>query len=227
MFLGKIDTDLTTSKNLYHTINPNQNLNNDLDGNGNVKQEVEEIMKQHENYLKTQNVDDELEIARRNGNVDEIVKTNNTDTQVQKMIVILNGQNHNKNQNVTEYAMKKNQWPVFDTNDENYVTETSDMTKYPWQLKTTTKNTYPRNFAYHRVTGKPFNKDKNPKAYIAVSVIAPKPINTRSKMNDVTLENQLKELKPWTHSQNLKNMAAIRSRWVIQTDEEKKENYAP
>lgn len=188
------------------------------------------MLKEQKNYLNQLNdksMEDELEIARRNDNTQEIVKTNNTDKQVQKMIVILDGQNKHKMQNTTQNAIKDNKWPVFGNDEANYVTETTDITKYPWQLVKNNKGTYPRNFAYHRVTGKPFNKDKNPKAYIAVSVIAPKPINTRSKNDDITLENELKELKPWTHSQNLKNMAAIRSRWVIQSDEEKKENFAP
>lgn len=219
-----------TSKNLYKSIN--QNANNDIEENTELKHQVDELLKSHRNYLEThkendKSIEEELEIARRNENMNEVVRTNNTDTQVQKMIVILNGQNkHDKNQNLTDNAVKENKWPVFENDDGSYVTENADITKYPWQFKTTNKNTYPRNFAYHRVTGKPFNKDKNPKAYIAVSVIAPKPINTRSKVEDVTLENELKELKPWTHRQNLKNMAAIRSRWVIQTDQ-KKENYAP
>jgi len=75
-----------------------------------------------------------------------------------------------------------------------------------------------KNFAYHRVTGNPLNK--KPKAYIAVSVIAPKSMQSEVKpthMDETILENELKELKPWTHQGNLKNMADIRSNWLIQS----------
>lgn len=88
-----------------------------------------------------------------------------------------------------------------------------------------TKVSYPHNFAYHRVTGKPLyhhtnSNSKGPKAYIAVSVIAPKNPTERDEMN---LENELRQLKPWTHQQNLKNMADIRSKWVIQSSKEREE----
>lgn len=86
-----------------------------------------------------------------------------------------------------------------------------------------TKVSYPHNFAYHRVTGKPLyhhtnSNSKGPKAYIAVSVIAPKNPIERDEMN---LENELRQLKPWTHQQNLRNMADIRSKWVIQSSKER------
>lgn len=141
------------------------------------------------------------------------------------MIAILNAENRRIGQNATKGTIKTNKWPLFE-GETSYATENTGITKFPWELSKTSKNTYPRNFAYHRVTGKPFNKDKNPKAYIAVSVIAPKPINMRTKAEDVSLENELRELKPWTHSQNLKNMEAIRSRWVIQSEENRKK-FAP
>ncbi|XP_017779384.1 PREDICTED: uncharacterized protein LOC108564777 [Nicrophorus vespilloides] len=86
------------------------------------------------------------------------------------------------------------------------------------------KNRY-QHFSYHRVTGNPMQFNKNPKAYIAVSVIAPKPVQRNSE-DDLTLENELKELKPWTHQQNLKNMAQIRSKWIIQSND-RKQLYAP
>lgn len=118
-----------------------------------------------------------------------------------------------------------NEWPKFDdeTNRIKFVNN-NDKTASKYQNKSGTKSTYPKNFSYHRVTGKPFYLNKNPKAYIAVSVIAPKPVNTirsattASISDDLTLENELQQLKPWTHEQNLKNMENIRSRWVIQTD---------
>lgn len=122
------------------------------------------------------------------------------------MVVILNGHNNQdkSNKSRTPEALKANKWPDFDSEKSG--------------------KGFPRNFAYHRVTGKPFNtnnKSKNPKAYIAVSVIAPKPM---AKSEDVSLENELKELKPWTHKQNLRNMAAIRSRWLIQSDDDNDED---
>ncbi|KAG5894671.1 hypothetical protein JTB14_017377 [Gonioctena quinquepunctata] len=126
---------------------------------------------------------------------------------------------------------KGNSWPSFDEDGSSIVkvvninetnTSVGKIPKYTWQTPSKpSKPTYQKNFAYHRVTGKPINLNKNPKAYIAVSVIAPKPTHTRSGQEDVSLENELHQLKPWTHNQNLKNMASIRSRWVIQSEQDK------
>lgn len=132
--------------------------------------------------------------------------------------------------NITNDALKTNQWSygIVNEKEPNLSMDNNEdalTTRYPWNVQTKpAKSAYPRNFAYHRVTGNPLyhnNLNSNPKAYIAVSVIAPKPINERPIDDDMVLENQLRELKPWTHNQNLKNMASIRSRWVIQSDKDK------
>lgn len=99
-----------------------------------------------------------------------------------------------------------NQWPDFQNRDPLL----RDANWVP-----THKSYPPKTFAYHRVTGRPLYLNKNPKAYIAVSVIAQK--STRAKeSDDSTLEKELRQLKPWTHSQNLENMANIRSKWGVQ-----------
>ncbi|KAI4468600.1 hypothetical protein MML48_2g00014078 [Holotrichia oblita] len=137
---------------------------------------------------------------------------------------------YHKTKNTTEEALRNNQWSYGivtnkEPSPEEYNKENSMTTRYPWQGQPKpAKSSFPRNFAYHRVTGNPLyhnNLNNNPKAYIAVSVIAPKPINDRPTDDELILENELRELKPWTHNQNLKNMASIRSRWVIQSDKEK------
>lgn len=154
---------------------------------------------------------------------------------VKKMVVVLNGNKRGKSR--SEGALKSNKWPEFEPEGRIIYKPPSELehqsfetSKYPWQSETKPgSKTYPRNFAYHRVTGHPLyhtNIDKNPKAYIAVSVIAPKPLHSRPQDEDLILENELRQLKPWTHKQNLKNMAAIRSRWVIES-ENNKEPVAP
>nr|XP_023030506.1 uncharacterized protein LOC111518320 [Leptinotarsa decemlineata] len=128
-----------------------------------------------------------------------------------------------------DYDRKNNRWPTFDdgsasvkfVNSNDTKVNGSRAAKTSW-LSKPNRPTYPKNFAYHRVTGKPISLNQSPKAYIAVSVIAPKPANTRSNQEDITLENELRQLKPWTHNQNLQNMASIRSRWVIETEKDKK-----
>ncbi|XP_049825145.1 serine/threonine-protein kinase pakG-like isoform X2 [Aethina tumida] len=99
-------------------------------------------------------------------------------------------------------SFKKEKWPDFE----------KSQPKKPYQNA--------KNFAYHRVTGKPIYLNKNPKAYIAVSVIAPKTKNTAKTVEkdaNLDLEDELKRLKPWTHEQNLKDMETLRSRWLIKS----------
>ncbi|KAJ8963183.1 hypothetical protein NQ318_018648 [Aromia moschata] len=138
---------------------------------------------------------------------------------------------------------KESKWPTFEdeAQDNEYVkfvnntsavstnhTARNDVQKDSWQMQNrSAKSTYPKNFSYHRVTGKPIYLNKNPTAYIAVSVIAPKQINVRSKDEDVTLERQLHQLKPWTRSQNLENTADVRSRWAKRRDEFKTKPIPP
>ncbi|XP_068894301.1 uncharacterized protein [Tenebrio molitor] len=116
--------------------------------------------------------------------------------------------------NKTENFQIHNEWPIFQSG-----LKLNKETPENYRPQSSSQKTYPKTFAYHRVTGRPLYLHKNPKAYIAVSVIAPKPISTRSKDDDLILEKELRQLKPWTHNQNLKNMASLRSRWVIQRDD--------
>lgn len=154
-----------------------------------------------------------------------------------RMIIILDGKTNarssSKKENLTAQATKENAWPEFKESS-TYPTQNKELpaakTLYPWQNRAPNKNPFQRNFgfAYHRVTGKPSAHLSSPElnhrthnAYIAVSVIAPKEHYDRK---DKLLENQLRQLKPWNHNQNLKNMATIRSNWVIQNDENDGEN---
>uniref|UniRef100_A0A6P7FRV5 Uncharacterized protein LOC114333350 n=1 Tax=Diabrotica virgifera virgifera TaxID=50390 RepID=A0A6P7FRV5_DIAVI len=125
-------------------------------------------------------------------------------------------------------------WPNFDESDNNVkfvnssytkLNETQSQNLVEKAKNKTSKSAYPKNFTYHRVTGKPDSTSKNPKAYIAVSIIAPKtaPEDTNSKQSDeVTLENELHQLKPWSHVQNLKNMESIRSKWHAKKNQKKR-----
>lgn len=55
-----------------------------------------------------------------------------------------------------------------------------------------------RGFEYRVVTDRPLHHHSNgQKAYIAVSLIAPKPIEADE--DDMVLENELRQLKPWPH----------------------------
>ncbi|CAH0550505.1 unnamed protein product [Brassicogethes aeneus] len=117
-----------------------------------------------------------------------------------------------------EQKIKTNKWPNFD------ILEKPENEKEDKPLQNDLKQlkpSYPKNFAYHRVTGKPiYLNNKNAKAYIAVSVIAPK-IKTE---DEVALENELRQLKPWSHQENVNNMENLRSNWLIHQKEKKKEN---
>ncbi|KAL1512735.1 hypothetical protein ABEB36_002275 [Hypothenemus hampei] len=76
-------------------------------------------------------------------------------------------------------------WPVFD----DPIEETS---KIP--TKSEEKTSYQKNFAYHKVTGKPAHLKKYPSAYIAVSAISPRPAQSEENF---LLESELHRLKPW------------------------------
>ncbi|XP_044745998.1 uncharacterized protein LOC123307665 isoform X2 [Coccinella septempunctata] len=120
------------------------------------------------------------------------------------------------------------EWPTFGNEDSKVTFVNKDLSsnnpldhnKLPSPDLSTTK-AYPKYFSYHRVTGKPIFINRNPKAYVAVSVVAPKSPETRTD-EDLELEHELRQLKPWTHSQNLRNMESIRSRWIIDTSKENK-----
>lgn len=96
-------------------------------------------------------------------------------------------------------------WPKFPTNSPsvNFILNTPTVSPIKDSNLGLAK-TYPKYFSYHRVTGKPFvNKDT--KAYIAVSV---KTGSEEESSEDLELEHELRQLKPWTKSkyQNLKSV---------------------
>ncbi|KAH1007973.1 hypothetical protein HUJ04_005136 [Dendroctonus ponderosae] len=85
-------------------------------------------------------------------------------------------------------------WPTFDDIQD---TTSSGIEKIETTHKIDEKyndKTYQKNFAYHKVTGKPTHLKKNPTAYIAVSAISPKPSESEE---DFLLETELHQLKPW------------------------------
>ncbi|XP_044264543.1 uncharacterized protein LOC123011250 [Tribolium madens] len=114
------------------------------------------------------------------------------------------------------------EWTDFQTKMKDKLGFLNTIPPDSYHLRNNQYKPIPKTFAYQRVTGRPMYLQKNPKAYIAVSVIAPKYINSGTKDEDLILEKELRQLKPWTHDQNLKNMASIRSRWVIQREDTKK-----
>lgn len=128
--------------------------------------------------------------------------------------------------NTVASTIPPKEWPVFD-NEESKVTfvnkDFTDIVNHikPIKAETSTTKAYPKYFSYHRVTGKPIFINRNPKAYVAVSVVAPKTPEVHTD-EDLELEHELRQLKPWTHSQNLRNMESIRSRWIIDTSKENK-----
>lgn len=207
----KIDKDLSTSKKLLDRL-----------------QSPTRPPSRHDHVL-----EDQLDDARQQENKRVVTKMtknqlidNNTDatneSEAQKLTIILKG--HGR------HEPKTNRWSVKSNSSKNDTSTTATMstTEHPWRIRQRTP--YIRNLAYHRVTGNPVpyrpGMGSNPKAYIAVSVIAPKRASTRTPDDgdvddQVMLENELRQLKPWTHDQNLKNMASLRSRWVIRSDDSK------
>ncbi|CAG9829457.1 unnamed protein product [Diabrotica balteata] len=166
------------------------------------------------------------------------ILTNNLETSTFGPTLSTKKQNISTNYNRTLKIKKKLEeelpWPNFDESDNNVkfvnssytkLNETQSQNLMEKAKNKTSKSAYPKNFTYHRVTGKPDSTSKNPKAYIAVSIIAPKSASkdTNSKQSDeeVTLENELHQLKPWSHVQNLKNMESIRSKWHVKKNQKK------
>ncbi|GJQ66451.1 hypothetical protein Trydic_g4451 [Trypoxylus dichotomus] len=216
--LQKIDNDLMTSKKIISEMDTTSSEKSVTENNVESNKGIEINKKFSSDKEGKHSINKEM--ARQNK-----TKLNNTEV-AQAELVELNDSYH-KPKNISQKALKTNQWTygiVTNVVPDSSVDQREDsFSRYQAQTKPM-KSSFPRNFAYHRVTGNPLyhnNINNNPKAYIAVSVIAPKPINDRPTDEDLVLENELRELKPWTHNQNLKNMASIRSRWVIQSDKEK------
>ena len=207
----KIDKDLSTSKKLLDRF-----------------QNPARPPSHHDHTLK-----DQLDDARQQENKRVVTKItqdqsidNNTDTtnesEAQKLTIILKGRGRHES--------RTNRWSLKldSSKNDTSTTAATSTTEQPWRIRQRTP--YIRNLAYHRVTGNPVpyrpGMGSNPKAYIAVSVIAPKRASTRTPDggdadDEIMLENELRQLKPWTHDQNLKNMASLRSRWVIRSDDSK------
>ncbi|XP_066257122.1 uncharacterized protein [Euwallacea similis] len=89
-------------------------------------------------------------------------------------------------------------WPTFDDIEDDYPTSSTKPEAHSYSEK----STYQKNFAYHKVTGKPAHLKKNPRAYISVSAVAPKPSETE---DDYMLETELHQLKPWKNKQHSNN----------------------
>lgn len=208
--LQKIDNDLLTSKKLFDSI---QNSIEDIDNFSSISRYVK-------NEVNTTKQDVEnVTIARNNANTTEHSDNSKiNDDKIQKMVVILNDKKQKPSTAHIDEALKSNRWPDFQSEGKVVYKPNSDNSRYQWQSGLNSESkTYPRNFAYHRVTGNPLyhsNFDKNPKAYIAVSVIAPKPLHSRSQEEDLILENELRQLKPWTKKQNHNSMREINTRWL-------------
>lgn len=143
--------------------------------------------------------------------------------EVQKLIVLLD--------NEQKYSQRKNDsrnaWP--NLGDEEFSPEKTATTQNifsSWVAnKSVPKNATSRDFefAYHRVTGLPlpyrsnYDKGRVRNAYVAVSVIAPKTRESLDKQDNL-LEEELRQLKPWTHEENLSKMENIRKKWFIRSD---------
>ncbi|XP_050294916.1 uncharacterized protein LOC126735066 isoform X2 [Anthonomus grandis grandis] len=86
-----------------------------------------------------------------------------------------------------------NKWPNFDDVEENTVPTYTEAFKK--DEKFSERFQYQKNFAYHKVTGKPAaHLKKTPTAYIAVSAISAK---SSEPKEDFLLETELHQLKPW------------------------------
>ncbi|KAK9869337.1 hypothetical protein WA026_003092 [Henosepilachna vigintioctopunctata] len=174
-----------------------------------------------------------IEASSSQKSTEERKRKKYTQAEINKEVAITsdNGQtdvNTEASTSGTNFASNTREWPQFPNEEQNvqFINMNTSSNHLANQTKSTnigssTTKAYPKYFSYHRVTGKPVFIKKNPTAYVAVSVVAPKSPDVRSN-EDLELEHELRQLKPWTHSQNLKNMESIRSRWVIDNNKERK-----
>ncbi|KAK5647556.1 hypothetical protein RI129_002448 [Pyrocoelia pectoralis] len=227
--LQKIDNDLITSKKLFDSIqNSIEDINNFSSVAHPIANENSSIRRNED--VERLNKSTEHVAVKKQGEVTTDVSNDNSTIELQKMVVILNGDKQRSLPGKSVEALKTNKWPDFEGEGKVVYKPNSDLERqnvdprYNWQSGNTGSKSYPRNFAYHRVTGNPLyhsNLDKNPKAYIAVSVIAPKPLHSRSQEEDLILENELRQLKPWNSNKSFKSMAVGRSRWIAPSDNNK------
>ncbi|KAF5275424.1 hypothetical protein FQA39_LY06881 [Lamprigera yunnana] len=223
--LQKIDNDLMTSRKLFNSI---QNSIEDINNFSSISRlaKIDNLTKSEVTINTSTSLLNNTKIASELKELSDNPKYNNNE--LQKMVVILNEKKQKPTVNREDEALKSNRWPDSQTEGKIVYKPNQDLdrqsfenSKYSWQSDSEGK-TYPRNFAYHRVTGNPLyhtNFDKAPKAYIAVSVIAPKPLHSRTQEEDLILENELRQLKPWTtNKQNYKNAAAVNPRWIVPSE---------
>ncbi|XP_060536027.1 uncharacterized protein LOC132707988 isoform X3 [Cylas formicarius] len=85
-------------------------------------------------------------------------------------------------------------WPRFEESSENSSSVDKDPVSNA-EMKSSEK-TYQKNFAYHKVKGNPTRLKKNTTAYIAVSAVSSRLLNSQSE-EDFALETELQRLKPW------------------------------
>lgn len=132
--------------------------------------------------------------------------------------------------NVTENKLKSNNWPdlygsVRQNHKQDYFAEEVPPIKYqPPQPGAINRNPH-RQFEYRVVTDRPFVHSKTPKAYIAVSVIAPKPMEPQE--DDFFLENELRQLKPWPLRQEYQEAEALQPRWIKKAQQRSDDNKSP
>lgn len=141
------------------------------------------------------------------------IQENTTVGEVQRLIILLDNEEQK-----TKNRTHQKAWPDLDEATKKEPTEKTTENLYPWNKKPPSFSKE-KEFTFHRVTGKPLhyrsNVDKTTarNAYVAVSVIGTK--------NDKVLEDQLHQLKPWNHQDNLNRMETLRKRWFLQPDRQK------
>lgn len=195
-FLGKIDNDIVTSKKLLADLENNE-----------------------EEYSSTSPPDVQTTALPSTINADNL--ENATVSEVQRLIILLdNEEQESKNRNKSK---TNEMWPNLDN-------QKTDDKETAGNDLLTTRNMFWNNkkpnfakekeFLFHRVTGKPLNYRSNydkptaRNAYIAVSVVGP-------KNKDNLLEDELRQLKPWNHQDNLNRMENLRKKWFLQPNRQK------
>lgn len=137
--------------------------------------------------------------------------------------------------NLTDTKLKTNSWPEFKQTDQqygsvrtsyeqDYFDENMSHMKYQPEQFPVNRNRH-RQFEYRVVTDRPFVHSKTPKAYIAVSLIAPKPMHPQE--DDFLLENELRQLKPWPLQHDYQDVEPLQSRWIKKTQPSHDENRSP
>lgn len=189
------------------------------------------------------------------------VKERSTTTEideVQKLIILLDNEEQFAKKKSNE---SRKIWPnldddyVMSSSSKAATTITTTQNNiYPWSnkvsvtggvsgknLSSPSSNNRDFEFSYHRVTGLPlpyrsnYDKTRARNAYIAVSVIAPKSRDVRLGLEkqDHLLEDELRQLKPWSHEENLSKMENIRNKWFLRsatataTDKQTKDHFNP